>query len=173
MSSNRPIGNKGCPDRNTDLDIVHLSFGPAISGGSVCDHQALYCVMLGSGSFRKAHSGKVDRVNADLYLRRALGTLIISQRAVPTPIKCATSKSKFTISINSLIAPCPSLRLYDYQRPSGQRTGFLFDRPPADRTKDFSLSAHIASRGPHDRHGFAAFGEPRCGFSAQTSSSRN
>ena len=101
MSSNRPIGNKGCPDRNTDLDIVHLSFGPAISGGSVCDHQALYCVMLGSGSFRKAHSGKVDRVNADLYLRRALGTLIISQRAVPTPIKCATSKSKFTISINT------------------------------------------------------------------------
>jgi riboflavin synthase alpha subunit len=38
---------------------------------------------------------------ADLYLRRALGTLIINQRAVPMPIKCATSKSKFTISINT------------------------------------------------------------------------
>ena len=45
--------------------------------------------------------GNVDRIDAEIYLRRALGTPIINHRATPTPIKCATSKSKFTMSRNT------------------------------------------------------------------------
>ena len=45
--------------------------------------------------------GNDNGLDADMYLRRALGTRITNHRATPTPIKCATSKSKLTMSINT------------------------------------------------------------------------
>ena len=45
--------------------------------------------------------GNDDGLDADMYLRRALGTPITNHRAVHRPIKCATSKSKFTMRINT------------------------------------------------------------------------
>jgi hypothetical protein len=45
--------------------------------------------------------GNVNGLDADMYFRRALGTPTTNHRATPTPIKCATSKSKFTMRINT------------------------------------------------------------------------
>ena len=57
------------------------------------DRQVPYCIDRDWLIASEGALGNIDCLDADMYLRRAAGTLITNQRAVPKPIKCATSKS--------------------------------------------------------------------------------